>query len=117
MGIYSDYVDDMFDILTGQLGRSVVYRRGSASVVVSAIVTQVEGEIVGTPTMLRDRRTRLFRIKTSALVLSGSPIEPRPGDLIDDGDQGCWEVVTGSGATTAKGEQEGVWWRIQTQEE
>lgn len=84
----STFMQDGATWLAGQLqqaaGRSVVYRRGSLSVPLTAWSHGTEHEVKDQCGIEIDVAERVYNIVRDELVVQGQAIEPRPGDTIEE---------------------------------
>lgn len=70
--------------LQTQASRTVIYRRGSASVSVAATLGRTRVDLQDAEGVTVRSYVRDFLIRAADLVLGGQPVIPQPGDRIDE---------------------------------
>lgn len=86
-----DIADSLLSSLQAVAGRSITYRRGSASVALTAVPGVTRYEVASGSQSMEELRSRDFLFYANQLILSGSITEPQRLDTIDETCNGVTE--------------------------
>jgi hypothetical protein len=92
----------------------VTYRRGAASVELTAVRGSTESQEIDEQGGLVTVRLRDYLIFAEALVLGGQVVPPRVGDVIEDGPLQCRVLPDGPEPAARHTGPDGTQWRIHT---
>ena len=100
MALLDDALAAHAKTLNAAAGETITYKRGTATVSVTAVVGQSQFDEVSTTGEIRPlSKTVDFLVKPSALVLNSAAVLPQRGDQIERADGSVYDVLPGTEGT------------------
>ncbi len=100
MALLDDALAAHVTTLNAAAGETITFKRGSATVSITAVVGQSQFDEMSTTGEIRPlSKTVDFLVKPSALVLDSAQVVPQRGDQIERADSSVYDVLPGSEGT------------------
>ena len=109
------YVAAGLPMLDQQFGEPVTVQRGGASTTGVVASWTVQGEMLVSPDGVHTAVVdRVWLIRKTLYLISGTAVEPRTGDRLTDADGVVWEVLPSLAGAAVVGYGGGEEWEVKT---